>query len=190
MYCSGKSSNCALDLKGSPVASTSSPGVSRYRESRYREPCINYDDRKEMSTRLLLYGTEHRGEYSACSMRIIRMLLGRTPAGCMPNNPSCTFLSFSLHMSCRGIPWHHRRHLPWHLPRHTTEPFMDLHGIPWNPNHNPRCRGHWDAVGVAITCRGIAMKCRGSCRGGGHSTTHGMPRHPPRRQGILCHAMG
>ena len=73
--------------------------------------------------------------------------------------------------------------------RHTTEPSTDLRGIPWNPNPNPnpRCRGHWSAVGVAMT---VAMECRGGCRGGCHGTTHRMPRHPPRCHGILGHAMG
>ena len=34
---------------------------------------------------------------------------------------------------------------------------------------------------VAMTCREVAMECRGGCRGGYHDTTHGMPWHPPRR---------
>ena len=38
----------------------------------------------------------------------------------------------------RGMPWDHlRQTLPRHLPRHSTEPSMDFHVIPWNPNPNP-----------------------------------------------------
>ena len=42
----------------------------------------------------------------------------------------------------------------------------------------------WGAVGVAIICREVLP------RGLTWYTTHAMPRHPPRRHGILWHAMG
>ena len=95
------------------------------------------------------------------------------------------------------MPWHAvvpSATKPRHLPRHTTESSTNLHGILWNPNHhpnlNPRCRGLWGAVEVAMTCREVAMECRGRCSRGGYGTTRGILRPPPRRHGILCYAMG
>ena len=77
--------------------------------------------------------------------------------------------------------------------RRRTTPVESRHGAS-GLRMKPSCSKHRPIVaetcGILVHPQNVLADVAIECRGGCHGATHGMPRYPPRRHGILSHAIG